>query len=331
MQKGAIRSIAIVGDGKMGRSIFAHLLKYPFQLTWINISSPDSDKTKLLKKLKRLTDNGLMTEDQYNQKITSVHITSALHSIEGSDLLIEAIPENQTLKSELFTQTEQYLHEDSIITSNSSSILPQEFAISESMKGRFAGLHFFYPVETNALLEIIPHPEMQYTYVQQLEQLAHTTEKYAIVQDTKSAFACNRFFLEIQASLYCYCVDHGIDFRQADEAIQNTLFPAGIFTMMEHIGFPILEASVENYLLTAISHHETNRFYEALKLLNINGFNRFPFHEFTMNNETGRMIVDVVNSLFINFAKEYIQRGLFTHEQLRTVIREYTGSDYSVI
>lgn len=329
MQKGAIRTVAIVGDGKMGRSIFNHLLHYPLNIRWINITSSEADLNKVLKRLNRQLENGLMTEQAFREKAESIIISPELQAISGCDLLIEAIPEDLALKSELFAQVEQYLHDASIVTSNSSSILPQRFSLSETMQARFAGLHYFYPAETNTLLEIIPHPSCLPEHISTLSSFAEATGKFHILQNNITAFACNRYFLEIQSSLFCYCTDNKIDFQTLDNIISAELFPTGIFAMMEHIGFPILEVSVSNYLSSAISTIEVSRFLDALKSLNAKGMSRFPLNSVLKNSEPESRIIDFVNSLFCNFASEYIRREMFTAEQLKTVICEYTGSDYA--
>lgn len=75
--------------------------------------------------------------------------------VAGSDLVIEAVVENLTVKHAVLTALEPHLAPDAIWASNTSALPIAELAAPSAAKDRFIGLHFFSPVEKMPLIEVI--------------------------------------------------------------------------------------------------------------------------------------------------------------------------------
>jgi len=75
--------------------------------------------------------------------------------IQGSDLIIEAVVENDEVKHAVTRELEPLLAEGGIWASNTSAIPITHLAQASLRPERFIGLHFFSPVEAMPLLEII--------------------------------------------------------------------------------------------------------------------------------------------------------------------------------
>ncbi len=75
--------------------------------------------------------------------------------IAGSDLVIEAVIENDEVKHAVTRELEPLLSERGIWASNTSAIPITHLATASKKPERFIGLHFFSPVEVMPLLEII--------------------------------------------------------------------------------------------------------------------------------------------------------------------------------
>jgi len=338
MPKEKINSVGIVGGGKMGKSIFNHLFKYPYQIVWLNIDDTDGEKKRLKNKLNRLFKHGIITEENLSYESKRVIISNALEELCACDLVIECISEDIHIKNNLFEKLNRLLKRDAVLVSNSSSIKPDAFNISETTKAHFAGMHFFFPVETNKLLEIIPAKEMHKDCLNLLISFAQSIDKYAFVQNTRSAFAINRFFLEIQSSVFNFCVQKKIAFSTVDKVICTHLFPAGIFETMDMIGFNILQYAIGNYLPM---HENPAQIKSLLDFLGEkiakgetgekgkHGFLKYPLQEIAISDDLVAEIINHVNGIFCKFALQYIEKGIFTHDEMAMVIAEITGTDYN--
>jgi 3-hydroxyacyl-CoA dehydrogenase len=74
--------------------------------------------------------------------------TSAQSAVSSSDLVIEAIVENLSVKQELFRRLDELAPENTRFASNTSSLSITKIAegVSQARKKRFAGFHAFNPV-----------------------------------------------------------------------------------------------------------------------------------------------------------------------------------------
>jgi 3-hydroxyacyl-CoA dehydrogenase/enoyl-CoA hydratase/3-hydroxybutyryl-CoA epimerase len=75
--------------------------------------------------------------------------------IGSADLVIEAIIEKADAKRSLFGDLEPRLQEQAVIATNTSSIQLEKLAESLARPGRFVGLHFFNPVASLPIVEVI--------------------------------------------------------------------------------------------------------------------------------------------------------------------------------
>jgi len=80
--------------------------------------------------------------DTLNRIVTTTSVEKAASK---TDLVIEAIIENLKIKHELFALLDKLCPNETIFTSNTSSLLIKEIAQAASRKDKFGGLHFFNP------------------------------------------------------------------------------------------------------------------------------------------------------------------------------------------
>ncbi|MDX6202448.1 MAG: 3-hydroxybutyryl-CoA dehydrogenase [Frankiales bacterium] len=76
----------------------------------------------------------------------------------AADLVIEAVPELLAAKRAVLSAVERVVPETCVIATNTSSLSVTELAQALAQPGRFLGLHFFNPVPSSALVEIVVAP-----------------------------------------------------------------------------------------------------------------------------------------------------------------------------
>lgn len=76
-----------------------------------------------------------------------------------AQIVIEAIPEVPDIKLEFYTQVSQHLPADTIIATNSSTLLPSMFAEATGRPDKFCALHFANLIWSVNLAEVMAHPE----------------------------------------------------------------------------------------------------------------------------------------------------------------------------
>jgi len=240
-----IQSICIIGGGKMGVNLFFYLLRYNYSL--LLLCRDDEQAASLQKKannkLKRLCN----TEFELLEHTNKVRVSINVDDIKNSDLIIECITEDKDKKTELFKQIRNIVKTNCILTTNSSSIAPS--ALSEVFDDMpVIGMHFFYPVEMQNLVEISIN---EFSNIDQLRQLTHFLDNVGFrwFKFTEpDIFIANRLLLDCQAEAFNMLSENGINVSIIDSIVKEYLFPVGIFEMFDHVGIDTMFTSIVNYL-----------------------------------------------------------------------------------
>ena len=96
-----------------------------------------------------------LSQEARDEILDRITWTLELAPLEGCDLVIEAVVENDKVKAIVTKEVEPLLADGGIFASNTSAIPITHLAKASENKERFIGLHFFSPVEKMPLLEVI--------------------------------------------------------------------------------------------------------------------------------------------------------------------------------
>jgi len=112
--------------------------------------------------------------------------------------------------------------------------------MSKALKdsGRFAGLHFFNPVNKMPLVEIITHEKVRPEVVQTLLKWALDVKKTPIVVKDGPGFLVNRI-LAPYLNEAAFLLEEGVSIETLDEAALNFGMPMGPCRLMDEIGLDV--------------------------------------------------------------------------------------------
>ena len=245
-----IRKISVIGEGKMGSSIFLYLNGFDFLLTWLCSSEAEKEKAQKIfdKKTKFLFQSGAITEAEFALKSETTKITALIDDMKDCDLVIEAIWEDVGVKKTFFGSIDKVVNSDCIFTTNSSSILPSLLIPSESRKDKFAGLHFFFPVPLKNVVELIPCNSTSLKTIEALDQFLKKIKKKTLLQDEAHAFILNCLFLDFQAGAYRIFHEGRLSYKEIDDLVKQYFFPIGVFEFFDQVGNDIMLSSISNYV-----------------------------------------------------------------------------------
>jgi 3-hydroxybutyryl-CoA dehydrogenase len=151
-----VESVAILGGGFMGAGIAesASIAEFPVVIRELpEFLAPA--RTRLEKSLDSAVKRGKLDADKRDAALSKVTFTSELKDIGGSDLVIEAVPENLQLKTAILKELNEIVGPDTILASNTSSIPIADLAGVVNNPARVLGMHFFSPVPVMKLVEIV--------------------------------------------------------------------------------------------------------------------------------------------------------------------------------
>ena len=179
-----------------------------------------------------------MSEDDFNRKMRSIEPTLNFEGFKNVDLVVEAVVENMDIKKKVFAEVERYVNKDCILTSNTSSLSVEEMSKALEIPSRFAGLHFFNPVNKMPLVEIITHEKADPQVIQTLYKWVLDVKKTPIVVKDGPGFLVNRI-LAPYLNEAAYLLEEGVSIKALDDAALSFGMPMGPCRLMDEIGLDV--------------------------------------------------------------------------------------------
>jgi 3-hydroxyacyl-CoA dehydrogenase/enoyl-CoA hydratase/3-hydroxybutyryl-CoA epimerase len=181
-----------------------------------------------------------MTPDDFNRKMRSITPTTTFDGFKGVDLVVEAVVENMDVKKKVFAELETKVRPDCLLSSNTSSLSVTEMASALKDSSRFAGLHFFNPVNKMPLVEIIAHPGASKTTLDRLYKWALDVKKTPVIVNDGPGFLVNRI-LAPYLNEAAYLLEAGVSIADIDQAALNFGMPMGPCRLMDEVGLDVCE------------------------------------------------------------------------------------------
>lgn len=234
----AVRSIAVIGAGVMGRGIALVAAKTGFDTKVIEPSQKaiDSARGEVDKIIARGKEKGEL-DDAAAQKISAITYATATDAAKGSDLVIEAIPEQVPLKAELYAKLATLLGPTAILATNTSGLSITELAATSDRAPRFIGMHFFNPVHRMRLVELIRGLETSDETLATTEEVAKAMGKETVVVRESPGFVTSRINALIGNEAFTMLEAGVASARDIDKALKLGLnHPMGPFEMVDLVG-----------------------------------------------------------------------------------------------
>ncbi|MCT4642880.1 MAG: 3-hydroxyacyl-CoA dehydrogenase NAD-binding domain-containing protein [Bacteriovoracaceae bacterium] len=179
-----------------------------------------------------------MSKDDFERLQRSISAQLDYNGFKAVDLVIEAVVENMNVKKAVFKELEGEVTKNCILTSNTSSLSIEQMATALEDSSRFAGLHFFNPVNKMPLVEIIKHKNVSDETIDTLYKWTLKVGKTPVVVNDCPGFLVNRIlapFLNEAAFL----MEEGVSIKDLDKAAVNFGMPMGPARLMDEVGIDV--------------------------------------------------------------------------------------------
>ncbi|SVB26819.1 uncharacterized protein METZ01_LOCUS179673, partial [marine metagenome] len=158
-----IKKVVIIGSGTMGSGIAAQVANAGIPVTLLDLPSKEGSRNQITENAKEriLTFRPpLLVEKNKIDLISAGNIEDDFNLVGNADWVVEAVVERIDIKHNIYDNIEKVRKEESIISSNTSTIPLKALSerMSDQMKKNFCITHFFNPVRYMGLLEIVTEP-----------------------------------------------------------------------------------------------------------------------------------------------------------------------------
>lgn len=152
-----ITRLGVVGGGQMGAGIAEVAARAGSHVLVMeqNAELAEKSQQRMTASLDRAVQKGKLTEEDRASALGRLALTTDLGEFADRDLVIEAVTENEGLKTDIFKTLDQVVSDSAILASNTSSIPITRLAAATGRPENVVGMHFFNPVPVMALMELV--------------------------------------------------------------------------------------------------------------------------------------------------------------------------------
>ena len=232
-----VQRVGVIGAGLMGSGIAGAHTRRGIATTMYDVAPQALEKgvAGLTKSMQGRIEAGRMTQAEMVASMGLLNSTRNLNHLAGHDVVIEAVVENEEIKTALYRDLQKILAADAILASNTSTISITRMAQAVRKPENFAGMHFFNPVDRMQLVEVIRGAKTSDSTIVTLVALAKRLGKSPIVVKDCPGFLVNRILFPYlnEAMLL---LEEGADPRAIDKAATDFGMPMGPVTLSDVVG-----------------------------------------------------------------------------------------------
>ncbi len=250
-----VKRAAVVGMGTMGTGIAQALLAGGFQVKVLDEQSDAVARgvARIRSSLDRRVGDGKMASDQRDRLLENLVPVSQWEDLSGTDLVIESVFEDVSVKQGVLRRVEQCCGDATILATNTSTISLDLLAEPLRRGERLVGMHFFNPAQSMPLLEVIRRPDTPSEVLATAMHAGRAMRKTPVVVFNRAGFLVSRLFVPYVQEAF-QLIEEGCSPRSIDKAALEFGFPMGPLVLIDMAGLDIL-VHTQRILQQAFPHH----------------------------------------------------------------------------
>lgn len=235
------KKITVAGSGVLGSQIAFQTAYKGFDVTVYDISDDALEIAKgRIKKLKENYKADLGATDEevdaaYGRMIFKSDLGQA---VSEADLVIEAIPERVDIKTDFYEKLGKVAPAHTVFATNSSTLLPSQFAEATGRPEKFLALHFANTIWINNTAEIMKHPGTDEKVFNDLIEFAKAIGMIALpLQKEQPGYILNSLLVPFLEAAELLLVKEVADVQTVDKTwMIATGAPLGPFAILDVVG-----------------------------------------------------------------------------------------------
>ncbi|MFT4087348.1 MAG: 3-hydroxybutyryl-CoA dehydrogenase [Gordonia sp. (in: high G+C Gram-positive bacteria)] len=243
-----MQNVGVIGGGTMGAGIAEVAARSGSTVRVLErAEAVDAAQERIAKSLARGVKAGKLSEADADAALKRVTVTTDIDSFADCELVVEAMPEIESLKLEYFHKLDEIVREDAILATNTSSIPVIRLANATKHPQRVLGMHFFNPVPIMKLVEIVTTLKVDRAVVDKVEAYAKELGKITIESKDQAGFIVNALLIPyLLGAIRMY--ETGFASAEDIDAgmINGCGHPMGPLTLADTVGLDVCLAVAES-------------------------------------------------------------------------------------
>lgn len=246
-----IKRVGVIGAGQMGAGIAevcarAHLDVLVWEPTR---ELTAAGRARIMRSLDRAVSSGKITEREREQAAWRLRFTSDLGDFADRQLVIEAIVEDEKIKTGIFRELDEVVTDpNAVLASNTSSIPIMKLGMSTANSGRVLGMHFFNPVPVLPLVELVTTLATDATVAARAERFANDVLGKQVVHSAdRSGFIVNSLLVPYLLSAIRMVESGFATTEDIDKGmVLGCAHPMGPLTLTDLVGLDTVKAIADS-------------------------------------------------------------------------------------
>ncbi|UCC75151.1 MAG: 3-hydroxybutyryl-CoA dehydrogenase [Gemmatimonadota bacterium] len=234
--------VAVIGGGTMGNGIAHVFAQAGIDVVLIDVSKDLLEKAlaTIDKNMSRQVKKEVIDQATKDAALKRIETSTDLKAAKGCELVVEAVPENEDLKADIFKKLDDIAPENAILASNTSSIPITRLAANTGRPGQVIGMHFMNPVPMMQLVEVVRGLATSDATADTVTKLAADLGKTPIVVNDSPGFVSNRVLMPM-INEAVYCLYEGVGTAEAIDQVMKLGMnhPLGPLALADLIGLDV--------------------------------------------------------------------------------------------
>ena len=153
-----IQRVGVIGCGLMGSGIAEVCARNGLEvlIQEATVAAMEAGQKRLITSLDRALGANKITEAERDSAIKNLHFTTDVADLADRQLVVEAVVEDEALKTNIFKSLDKVFTDDNaILATNTSSIPVMKLGMATQRPSQVIGIHFFNPVPVLRLVELV--------------------------------------------------------------------------------------------------------------------------------------------------------------------------------
>ena len=235
-----VDTVGVLGAGLMGSGIAQVSAQNGLDvvLTDQSLALAAEGKKAIWSAVAEQKDKGIINTFTRDQIVERVAPTADYAPLRAADVVIEAVPEDLSIKHAVLSEVEAVVDPDTVLASNTSALPISTIAEGVDDPSRVLGMHYFSPVPDIPLLEIVVTEETSEEALATAYAAGLAQDKTVIVVNDGPGFYTTRILaLYMNEALLLF--EAGAEIEAVDEAMMDAGFPMGPFELFDLVGLDV--------------------------------------------------------------------------------------------
>lgn len=259
-----IHKIGVIGAGTMGSGIAQVAAQSGYEVVLEDMKEEyvRAGFEKIKERLGKRVGEGKLESKEKDRILSNIKTTASLEDCRDVDLIIEAVIEKEDIKKQIFAELDNICSEETIFTTNTSSISITRLAQVTKRPKLFAGMHFMNPAFVMKLVEVVRGLRTSQETVSIITAVAEKMGKIPVIVNDSPGFVSNRVLMPMINDAI-YCLQERVASRESIDSIMKlgANHPMGPLELADFIGLDICLDILE------VLHAELGEKYRPCPLL----------------------------------------------------------------